>query len=149
MVIVDGKMAAALKTQDLPAIYQTVRPYGGMLCIFHKDAKLEKEAKALPQARILEAGPDQLFVKKVGALPGSADWSHQYADAGQSVVSQDSRVKAPLGLLWFGVQRMKKSFRGTVMGHPHRLRVGGCSSREQTLFARWTSTPGGSCGNAN
>ena len=102
LVIVSGKMATALKTQDLPVIYQAVRPYGGILCIFHKDAKLENEAKALPQARMLEAGPDKLFVKKVGALPGSADWSHQYADAGQSVVSRDNRVKAPLGLLWFG-----------------------------------------------
>ena len=102
LVIVSDKMATALKTQALPAIYQTVRPYGGMLCIFHEEAELEKEAKALPRARMLKAGPDKLFVKKVGALPGSADWSHQYADAGQSVVSRDNRVKTPLGLLWFG-----------------------------------------------
>ena len=39
---------------------------------------------------------------RAGALPGAADWSHQYGDAGQSVVSKDQLVKAPLGLLWFG-----------------------------------------------
>ena len=37
-----------------------------------------------------------------GALPGSADWTHQYADAANSVVSADQLVRAPLGLLWFG-----------------------------------------------
>ena len=38
----------------------------------------------------------------MGALPGSADWTHNYADASNSVVSRDRLVKAPLGLLWFG-----------------------------------------------
>ena len=37
-----------------------------------------------------------------GPLPGAADWTHNYADAGNSVVSNDKRARAPLGLLWFG-----------------------------------------------
>ena len=37
-----------------------------------------------------------------GPLPGAADWTHQYADAANTVVSQDSHIKTPLGLLWFG-----------------------------------------------
>ncbi|MFP6899867.1 MAG: PQQ-binding-like beta-propeller repeat protein, partial [Opitutales bacterium] len=102
LVIVDGKPAKNLTPHSLPAIYQATRPYGGILCLFRKDEKLDKEAKALPKAVALESGPDTLLLKKEGALPGTADWSHQYADAGQSVVSKDNRVKAPLGLLWFG-----------------------------------------------
>jgi len=37
-----------------------------------------------------------------GPLPGAADWTHNYGDAGNSAVSKDKRVKTPLGLLWFG-----------------------------------------------
>lgn len=39
---------------------------------------------------------------RAGALPGSANWTHEHADAANTRVSRDSRVKAPLGLLWFG-----------------------------------------------
>ena len=41
-------------------------------------------------------------LRRVGAIPGSAAWTHQYADAANSVVSRDMLVKAPLGVLWFG-----------------------------------------------
>ena len=37
-----------------------------------------------------------------GALPGSADWTHEYGDASNTLMSQDELVKAPLGVLWFG-----------------------------------------------
>ena len=35
-------------------------------------------------------------------MPGSADWTHEHADAANTRVSKDRLVKAPLGLLWFG-----------------------------------------------
>ncbi|MFW6158045.1 MAG: PQQ-binding-like beta-propeller repeat protein, partial [Planctomycetota bacterium] len=45
---------------------------------------------------------DLVLLVRQGRLPGSADWTHQYADIGNTVMSKDERVKAPLGLLWFG-----------------------------------------------
>ena len=41
-------------------------------------------------------------LERSGAPRGSGEWTHQYADAGNSVVSRDDLVRAPLGLLWFG-----------------------------------------------
>jgi outer membrane protein assembly factor BamB len=102
LVIVNSAVAANLKPGRVQAIYKAVRPYGGILSLDHKNAKLEREIKAIANARMLPAIDGALIVKREGPLPGSADWSHQYADAGQSVVSKDNRVKAPLGLLWFG-----------------------------------------------
>ena len=101
LVLVDGKLSSKTNS-TLQSIYNSVRPYGGILCLDNKAAQLQKEAEALPNARILEKKKDRLIVKKEGALPGTSDWSHQYADAGQSVVSRDNMVKPPLGLLWFG-----------------------------------------------
>ena len=37
-----------------------------------------------------------------GRLRGAADWSHQHANAGNTASSGDTRVRGPLGLLWFG-----------------------------------------------
>src|SRR4029079_5964874 len=45
---------------------------------------------------------DMTLLVREGALPGSADWTHEHADAANTRVSKDSLVKAPLGLLWFG-----------------------------------------------
>jgi outer membrane protein assembly factor BamB len=55
----------------------------------------------LVQARLREEGNDLWIVRK-GPLPGSADWSHEHADAANTRASRDRRVQAPLGLLWFG-----------------------------------------------
>ena len=47
------------------------------------------------------AGIGALLVRS-GGLPGAGEWTHQYADAANSVCSTDTLVKAPLGLLWYG-----------------------------------------------
>ena len=102
LVIVDGKATEGINPQKLSTVYQATRPYGGVLCINSKLGPLNQSAKSLPKAVVLAKSPKALIVKKAGSLPETADWSHQYADAGQSVVSKDNKVKAPLGLLWFG-----------------------------------------------
>ena len=102
LVLVQEPIAVALKPDALQKVYHSVRPYGGVLCLLHKNASLRKQISSLPQLQIQEESNDMLLATKEGALPGSADWTHQYADAGQSVVSRDKTVKAPLGLLWFG-----------------------------------------------
>jgi outer membrane protein assembly factor BamB len=85
-------------------LFEALRPYGG-------SAFLPAEA-ADPFIRIVQAAglPDAeiayhngfLRLTRAGALPGSADWTHQYGDIANTVCSEDQLVKAPLGLLWFG-----------------------------------------------
>ena len=98
LVVVNGA-AAGLSAASLAKVFQAVRPYGGMLCVENAPGALAKTN--VDGATIQRAG-QRLFVTRKGALTGAADWSHQYGDAGQSVVSKDQLVKAPLGLLWFG-----------------------------------------------
>ena len=80
----------------LSAAYASVRPYGGvMLCRGAVDVSKLENAKAE------KLGEHQLITRE-GALPGAADWTHQYGDIGNTVKSDDNRVRAPLGVLWFG-----------------------------------------------
>jgi outer membrane protein assembly factor BamB len=55
----------------------------------------------LEQAEV-ELTEQGVLVRRVGALPGAADWTHQYGDIANTIKSNDQRVKLPLGVLWFG-----------------------------------------------
>ncbi|WP_202921855.1 outer membrane protein assembly factor BamB family protein [Anatilimnocola aggregata] len=86
--------------------FNVLRPYGGIASLSMSAAEqtacenLVKEAQ-LPGAEV-EVVSDWLRITRAGALPESANWTHEHADAANSRVSKDKRVKAPLGLLWFG-----------------------------------------------
>ena len=44
----------------------------------------------------------QWIVIRRGKLPGSGDWSHQYADLGNTACSEDRLVSGDLSLQWYG-----------------------------------------------
>jgi len=84
---------ASLITTERPEIgkplaerlFSLLRPFGGKLC--------------LPA----QGDAGRLAVRsRDGALPGTADWTHQDCDMANSLCSDDDLVRAPLGVLWFG-----------------------------------------------
>ncbi|MFO7898750.1 MAG: PQQ-binding-like beta-propeller repeat protein [Planctomycetota bacterium] len=86
--------------------YRVLRPYGGTLCLREGERTLARVVAACDRLDLEKAQPkvasDIVLLVREGRLPGSADWTHQYADIANTVMSKDERVKAPLGLLWFG-----------------------------------------------
>lgn len=96
----------------LQRAFASLRPYGGVACL--PNTSRDRQGAAPPQltdittlstdmsqARSLALG-DWVLLTREGPLPGSANWTHEHADPANSRVSLDQRVKAPLGLLWFG-----------------------------------------------
>jgi outer membrane protein assembly factor BamB len=87
--------------------YESLRPYGGklMLAIAAEQRRaftnMVEAEPDMPQAKMSE-GTDWIVLSRDGPLPGAADWTHEHADAANTRVSRDRRVKAPLGVLWFG-----------------------------------------------
>lgn len=95
------------RTRDFVArLFHVLRPYGGTACL-PLDTTQQKalgqwaDTGELAQCDITRQG-DRMLLRRVGALPDSAPWTHQYADVSNTVFSPDKRVKGPLGLLWFG-----------------------------------------------
>lgn len=84
----------------LAQLYESVRPYGGALSLSKSSHSQVKRAK-LEKAQVKEHD-DRIVVFRTGSLPDSDDWTHQYGDIANSVKSDDSRLKLPLGVLWFG-----------------------------------------------
>lgn len=86
--------------------FHSLRPYGGMACL---DLRLKDRGHflkligelGLANAKVKESS-GQVTLSREGALPGSANWTHEHADAANTRVSKDQMVKAPLGILWFG-----------------------------------------------
>ncbi len=88
-------------------VFRALRPYGGTACFAttgdeRKTLVRQIETSDLPKAEVNAEQDGLVTLTRAGALPGSADWTHQYADAANTVVSKDGLVRAPLGLLWFG-----------------------------------------------
>jgi outer membrane protein assembly factor BamB len=95
-----------LRASLVAKIFAGLRPYGGVACLplsasEAEELKADLAPHSLANARWKPLGETTLLVRE-DALPGSADWTHEHADAANTRVSKDSLVKAPLGLLWFG-----------------------------------------------
>lgn len=92
-----GKLAEVL--------FPPLRPYGGTACLALAAREREALVRDLAERRLPGAATrtaaDWLLVSRSGPLPGSADWSHEEADAANTGASQEQFVKAPLDLLWF------------------------------------------------
>ena len=86
--------------------FQSLHPYGGMLALQLPDALHADFAGAVRKAGLEKAGVSRKgslsLLRREGALPGAGAWTHQYADPSNTVVSNDSLVRLPLGVLWFG-----------------------------------------------
>lgn len=90
----------------LREVYQSVRPYGGVLHLIAPADQLQAISKKitamnLDQA-VVDRTPHSIVIRRVGALPGSGDWSHQHGNIANTIKSDDKLVKLPLGVLWFG-----------------------------------------------
>ena len=86
-------------------IFHTLRPYGGTACLELGATGQSALAKAVENGRLAKAKLKQAdgfsFLSRIGALEGSADWTHEWADAANTLKSGD-HLKAPLGMLWTG-----------------------------------------------
>jgi outer membrane protein assembly factor BamB len=66
------------EAQHAAALQECVRPYGG----------------------ILAAG--STTTRRSGPLPGADDWRQEFHDAANTLAARDTRIKTPLGTLWYG-----------------------------------------------
>ncbi|MBL7152866.1 MAG: PQQ-binding-like beta-propeller repeat protein [Phycisphaerae bacterium] len=86
-------------------VYHSLRPYGGTAWLAVGSNKRSTVAKHISSCDLVNSKIDTaakaVVLRRTGALGGSSDWVGQYGDPANTVVSKD-RLKAPLGLLWFG-----------------------------------------------
>ncbi len=87
-------------------VFETLRPYGGAACfpldeVQHGVLESVTRSVQLPNLE-LNRRAGLTVMRRVGPLPDTADWTHEYGDPGNTLMSPDKLVRAPLGVLWFG-----------------------------------------------
>lgn len=108
LVICEDMNAAGCtdKAAAIARVYSALRPYGGV-AVFGVEESLRslfedsvKEAKLHGAELTFDGG--YALLRRTGPPQGAGEWTHQNGDAGNTLVSSESAVKLPLGVLWFG-----------------------------------------------
>ncbi len=107
LLIAPRELEESLFLPDVLArCFETLRPYGGLLWIQGHGIGLGKLKETAASAKLVSADitgeDDAILVRRVGALPGSVDWTHEGSSAARTYYSGDDLVRAPLGVLWYG-----------------------------------------------
>ncbi|MBT3376786.1 MAG: PQQ-binding-like beta-propeller repeat protein [Lentisphaerae bacterium] len=121
LIVHDISVAFAAGPATMQEISRILRPCGGTVLV-------RREGEPTPGIEVLEAwargstgvvleraGENGRWLRAVrGALPGTADWSHQYGSAAATACSEDQLAHGPFELLWFGEPGPTKSIKGSV-----------------------------------
>lgn len=108
MLFVGAELTPAVLSEGdlLSRLYESVRPYGGVLYLLTAPDKAAQVKSQIIDRRLEQAAVETtefgVVVRRVGALPGAGVWTHQHGDIANTIKSNDERVKLPLGVLWFG-----------------------------------------------
>ena len=97
-MLITTEMPGGLKDVS-PNVLQSLRPFGGVAVLGIKPGSqfVSKEAlQSQKPGRFLAAELDgNVLIRRIGALPGTADYRGNYAHC------EDALVRFPLGVLWF------------------------------------------------
>jgi outer membrane protein assembly factor BamB len=115
-LIVEESAAVAKPDADrIVAIYERLRPYGGVACLRLSGDETDEIRGWLASANHAEAVVERVgeytVIRRNGALPGAVDYTRNWS-------APDARVRAPLGILWFGdaIAHFKRSPQPDILG---------------------------------
>ncbi len=90
----------------LEQVYSWLRPYNGRALLRISPDTQESFSAALtdfnPAAGEAAEADGFLMLSRTGPLPDTGQWTHQYADSANTVISHDDLVRPPFGPIWFG-----------------------------------------------
>lgn len=91
----------------LEHVFHPLRPYGGSAFLPSTRGEWGSLANSVSAAKLENNSRLTLFdewaqLTRHGRLPGAGQWTHQYANSANTTFTPEERLKAPLGLLWFG-----------------------------------------------
>ncbi|MDA0588991.1 MAG: PQQ-binding-like beta-propeller repeat protein [Planctomycetota bacterium] len=113
----------------LLTLYDSLRPYGGVMCIPKDDPGSDRILQSVSPGHFAGVKTDStdrlITIRRTGPLPGSSIWSHESGDAARSFYSRDDLVQAPLAVLWYGDGRDHGFYKRKDYGHGLKPQVAG------------------------
>jgi outer membrane protein assembly factor BamB len=113
-----GEMESTDQAGWIRSVFHVLRPYGGIACAGSSSADVARieqlvRNETLPGAGVHAAG-EFVLLRRDGALPGAADWSHAEANAASTGACEDTFIRPPLAVLWFDAARRWHKYPGQV-----------------------------------
>jgi outer membrane protein assembly factor BamB len=114
LVVSDSLLLTGKIPGQQQSLVRHLKPWGGVICLGVPAQATAAGKKTYPYLLEQWLGKMGLGACKSsatngcwatlarGKLPGAGQWTHQYAESGNTACSDDLRVSGPLGLLWFG-----------------------------------------------
>ncbi|MHB8956556.1 MAG: outer membrane protein assembly factor BamB family protein [Pirellulaceae bacterium] len=100
-----AQMTTPPDAEYLTSAFASLRPYSGVALLpcpkTHQSTFLAALSR-FEQEATLETAEARVILRRNGPLPGAGTWTSQNGDAGNTLVSGDTHVRSPLGVLWFG-----------------------------------------------
>lgn len=97
LVVDESGLKGKASTVSVQELIRVTRPIGGVVL---PGPGNEAGAAAKDNVTIAEAAGLTKLTR--GRIPGSRNWTHNYATPANTYCSEDRLVKAPLGILWYG-----------------------------------------------
>jgi len=96
-------LPAGNKDVAIEELYRILHPSGGVLYLEEPTQDQQDRLKGLlaDSDQLKSIGPRTMILTR-GKLPGSGQWQYPFATGGKTLSSDETRIKMPLELLWFG-----------------------------------------------
>jgi len=102
----------ALRTGKLPAsaeeVFRLLRPYGGIVALGQQTAKQDRDnlkrwgQASVPHWKVHKGDKIVWGLGQRGKLKGAGEWTHTYAEPGNTACSKDELIKGSTTIQWFG-----------------------------------------------
>jgi outer membrane protein assembly factor BamB len=102
----------SLRTGKLPAsaeeVFRLLRPYGGMVALGQQTAKQDRDnlkrwgQASIPRWKVHKGDKIVWGSGQRGKLKGAGEWTHTYAEPGNTACSKDELIKGSTTIQWFG-----------------------------------------------
>ena len=113
LIVSDEALVSGKLPPSAAEAYRVLRPRGGVLFIGQPGRKgpgaLTKTKLAawlrsgkIGEGKVIDTPGDLAVLVRRGKLPGSGEWSHQYANAANTTCSEDRAIRKPLQMQWYG-----------------------------------------------
>ncbi len=107
LVVAESMLSTGTPPAELENIYPCLRPAGGTIFVgtFGKSDNPEFETwRNSTQLNWFSQDTDQgnFWVHKRAKLPGTGEWTHQYASPDNSACSKDDQVRGAMAVQWWG-----------------------------------------------
>ncbi len=105
LITSDQSLLTGKTTTDAAETWRVLRPCGGVVAIGtggNPDGLLDWGRKSIAGWKEWQSGALKGAIATREALPGQGEWTHTYADAGNSACSRDDLVSSDIELQWFG-----------------------------------------------